>query len=181
MTTSYAAHIELTETQPTNDRVLALMDALATYHPAVGISPRGYLDAQITVPAESLAQAITTAVAVVEAAAGVPALRAEVMTEAEFDAREGYVPMPDLVSITEFAELMGITRQRAIQMVAENKLTTAQKVGKTIVIARSEAIAKAAHRFDIYNPSGSLAANGREIVEDILKKVGDKPLSEFTK
>ena len=68
-----------------------LMNALAAYHPAVGVSPRGWLEARISLPAESLAQACTTATAVVEAVAGAAAIACEVMLESEFEIREGFV------------------------------------------------------------------------------------------
>lgn len=86
----YNALVEVDATQVVH--VDELMARLAAYHPAVGISPRGWLEARVSLPAESLVQACTTAVAVVEAAALTVAIACEVMTEAEFEVREGFGP-----------------------------------------------------------------------------------------
>lgn len=86
----YNAVIEVDATQIVH--VDELMTRLGAYHPAVGVSPRGWLEARISLPAESLAQACNTAVAVVEAAALTVAIACEVMTESEFDVREGFGP-----------------------------------------------------------------------------------------
>jgi hypothetical protein len=88
---TYNAVVEVGATQVVH--VDHLMTKLAAYHPAVGISPRGWLEARISVPAETLVQACTTAVAVVEAAALTVAIACEVMTEAEFEVREGFGPV----------------------------------------------------------------------------------------
>jgi hypothetical protein len=66
-----------------------------------------------------------------------------VLTTEEWNKREGFTTMPELISTTDFATLMGIHRTRVSQMISEGKLTTAQRVGGTHVIAMSEAIAKA--------------------------------------
>jgi excisionase family DNA binding protein len=142
MTTIYTAHIELRETV-TPARAIALHDRLADYHASVGTSPRGWLSFQISLPAESLSQAITTALAVIAAAVpGVEALHADVMTEAEFDALNGFVPVPELLSTQEAADELGVTRQRIGQMVREGKFPTATQVGGTTVIAKSDVDAK---------------------------------------
>jgi len=99
-----------------------LMDALAAYHVAVGSSPRGWLEARISVPAETLVQATTTALAVVESATGAGAIACEVMTEEEFAARDGFEVVPDLLGVTEAAEALGVTRQRIDQLVHAGKL-----------------------------------------------------------
>lgn len=100
----------------------ALMDQLEHHHPAVGISPRGWLEARISLPAETLTQACTTATLIVEAATGAAAIACEVMTEDEFDAREGFEPVPDLLGVTEAAEILGVSRQRIDQLVHAGKI-----------------------------------------------------------
>ena len=65
---------------------------LADYGPSVGTSSRGWLEIRISVPADNLAQACKTAVAVASAATGAPAIACEVMTESESKDREGIVP-----------------------------------------------------------------------------------------
>jgi excisionase family DNA binding protein len=113
-----------------------MMDRLAPYHPAVGQSERGWASATISVPAETVAQAAVTACAVVAAAFGAPALVCEVMTEREFDARQGWATVPDLVSVSEAAELLGVSRQRVLQRI-EAKSLPATRVGRDYVIPRT--------------------------------------------
>lgn len=114
----------------------AMMDALASYHPAIGQSVRGFASATISLPAETLAQACTTAAAVVSAAFGGPAIAAVVMTEPEFLARQGWAPVPDLVSVSEAAQLLGISRQAVLQRIGSKSLP-AEKVGRGYAIPRS--------------------------------------------
>lgn len=123
-------------TKDDSDLVDQVIDKLASYHPAIGGTPRGWLSAIISLPAESLAQASSTALAVVEAAFGAPAVSLEVMTSAEFDIRQGWEPTPDLVSVAEAAELLGVSRQRVLQRI-EAKTLPATQVGKSWVIPRS--------------------------------------------
>lgn len=130
----YNAHVEVDRRDDYD--VDQVMEQLQAFHPAVGTSRRGYADAQISLPGETLAGATAAAVAVVEAAYDAPAVAAVVMTEAEFDARQGWEPVPDLVGVTEVAQLLGVSRQRVLQMIAEKKLP-AEKVGREYVIPRT--------------------------------------------
>ncbi|HYO38478.1 MAG TPA: helix-turn-helix domain-containing protein [Nocardioidaceae bacterium] len=113
-----------------------MMDRLAPHHPAVGKSERGWASATISLPAESVAQAAVTACAVVAAAFGAPALVCVVMTEREFDARQSWASVPDLVSVSEAAELLGVSRQRVLQRI-EAKTLPATRVGRDFVIPRT--------------------------------------------
>lgn len=122
-----------------DDAIDTAMARLEQFHPAIGGSPRGWRSAIISLPAENLAQATIAAVAVVEAAFGAPALAAEVMTTAEFDARQGWAPVPDLVSVSEAAELLGVSRQRILQRI-EAKTLPASRVGRDWVIPRSAVV-----------------------------------------
>lgn len=122
----YTAEVETaTKDLPPTDEA---MDALAAYHPAVYPSDRGWSSARISLPAENAAQACATACAVVADALGAPVVAIAVMTEAETAAREGWVPLPDLVGVTEAAQSLGVTRQRVLQMIREGKLP-ASRVG----------------------------------------------------
>jgi excisionase family DNA binding protein len=137
----YSAHVELAATSYAGvEKLLEQLDA-AGFHPAVGFSPRGWLDAQITFPATSIAQATLTATAVLHDLTGLDAVAATVMTEEEFDAREGFVPIPDLLSVTEVAELLGISRGRVLQLVDARQLE-GSKIGNTLVIPRTSAEAR---------------------------------------
>lgn len=138
-TTDYNATVEVDRRErdgaPTHDELDAMLDKLEPYHGVIAFSRRGFLEATITLPAASLAQACVTAVAVIEAATGHPALTAEVMTTLEFDAREGWEPLPDLVSVTEAAELLGVSRQ-AVQQRIDAKTLPAVQIGRAWALPR---------------------------------------------
>lgn len=132
----YNARIEYQTREDIDDR---LLDALADYHPATGRAPRGWVEAIITLPAENLRQAATTALAVAEAAHVAPLLAVEVLPTAEFDARHGLTPLPDLVSVTEAALLLGVSRQAVLQRLERGTLA-GSKVGDTWVVQRGQLI-----------------------------------------
>lgn len=135
--TSYNATIEVDLKGDVD--VDQVMGELEAYHPSLSTSPRGWWAATITLPAESLLQATQTAVAVVERAYGAPSLTAAVMPTSEFDARQGWAPVPELVSVRQAAELLGVSRQRVLQRIDEKTLP-AEKVGREYVIPRSAVV-----------------------------------------
>lgn len=119
-----------------------VMTQLEAFHPAIGQSRRGLASATISLPGETLTQATAAAVAVVEQAFGVWAVYAEVMTEREFNAREGWEDVPELVSVSEAAQLLGVSRQAVLQRITAKTLP-AEKVGREYVIPRA-AVARTA-------------------------------------
>jgi excisionase family DNA binding protein len=113
-----------------------IVEALKEYGAAVGLSPYSRLEVTLSVPADSLTQAATTAIALVEAQTnGRKVLAIEVMPTDEFDRRLGMQPIPELVSVTEAAEILEITRQRVLQLVEAGQLP-AERVGNAVVIPR---------------------------------------------
>lgn len=158
--TSYNAHLEYAVRRRSlhdpEKTATAILDRLTAYGAAVGFSPSDALSIRLTFTADSVEQASHTAMLVagtalteswvVDGGLDPAARRAlqllEVMTEAEFNAREGFAPVPELVSVTEAAEILGVARQRILQMIDEGKFSTATKVGSTTVIARSDVDAK---------------------------------------
>lgn len=134
----WAAHVEVRRrTEPTADELDELMDALGPFHAAIGMTPRGWLGFRLSVPAEGVRQAALVATALVQAAGpGLVPLSLEVMPEDEWDARQGFVPMTSLIGASQAALMLGVTRQRVIQMVDEGKLP-GQLVGRSTVIPRS--------------------------------------------
>ena len=126
---------------PAADASDAVLDALVDYHPALSVSPRGWWSVTITLPAESLRQAITTGLAVVEEAAGV-AVSVTAMTTDEFDLRAGLEPTSESVTVAEAAELLGVTRQAVLAKIKRGTLPGV-KVGRDYVLPR-QALGKSA-------------------------------------
>jgi excisionase family DNA binding protein len=139
--TDYNARLEFHTCKDVDE---LLIDRLADYHSATGRSPRGWVEVTITVPAESLRQAVSTALAVAEGAQVAPVLGVEVLPTAEFDARNGLAPMPELVSVTEAADLLGVSRQAVLQRLESGSLA-GQKVGNTWIVQRGRLIRDERH------------------------------------
>lgn len=118
-----------------------VLEQLAGLHAAVGQSPRGWASVRISLAGESVPQVTLLACAAVERVFGAPAIAVEVMTEDEFNAREGWEPVPDLVSVSEAAALLGVSRQRVLQRV-EAKTLPATRVGRDFVIPRAAVVPK---------------------------------------
>lgn len=129
----YNATVELDSRDDIDERLLTELD---DYHPATGRSPYGRVLVTITLPAETMAQAAKTALLVVGAAARKPLLAIEVMHAEEFDRRLGVGPVPELASVTEAAEQLGVSRQAVLQRLEAGTLP-GQKVGNGWVIPRA--------------------------------------------
>jgi excisionase family DNA binding protein len=137
MSTKYFITIEVDDLTPiTMDDVDRIAEELGAFSPAFGHSARGFRSATISVPGDSMRQATAAAIAVVEAAFSAPAIVCEAMTETEADIRQGWVQTPDLVSVSQAAELLGVTRQRVLQRIQERTLPATQ-VGSGWVIPRA--------------------------------------------
>lgn len=138
-TTMYSAYVEIDTTKYDVDDVMAQLEVVSG---AVGQSARGYAFAQISIPAVDLRQAAALAIAEAERAFGAPAVACEVLTEAEHDARQGWTPVPELLSVTEAAELLGVSRQRVLQLIAAKTLPST-KIGRDHAIPRDAVTARA--------------------------------------
>lgn len=108
-----------------------VVDELADHHAAVSPAGKGRLNVVITLPAESTRQATVTALALLERIGSLDAV--EVMPTAMFDARQGLAPLPELVSVTDAAAALGVTRQAVLQRLESGALL-GSKVGSTWVI-----------------------------------------------
>ena len=108
---------------------------LESIHPAISTSPRGWLTVAVTLPAEHVGQAVILATAAIEQATGHPVIAVTAMTEAEADAREGWETPPELVSVSEAAEILGVSRQAVLDRIGRHTLP-ASKVGRDYAIPR---------------------------------------------
>ena len=134
MTTTYVATVEVDQRDYDSD---AVMDRLASFSAGLGYSDRGFASATISLPAESLDQAAQMATVLIAAAFGSAAIACEVMTEKERDARHGWSSTPsELISVTEAAELLGITRQGVLDGIRHKRIQ-AEKVGREWTINRA--------------------------------------------
>lgn len=113
----------------------AVLDALADYHAAVWPSDTGRLVVVLTLPAESLRQAVSTGLALVEQTTG-RAVTVEALPTDVADARDGVPVLPALVGVSEAAEILGVSRQRVLQLVAAGTLP-AQRAGNAVVLQRA--------------------------------------------
>ena len=137
MTKHYVITIETS--QPTDiDVADRWVEDLKTWHGAVGDGPGGHLVVTLTLPAESLAQAVATGLALVERHATPVAVQA--LSEELQDAREGWTPVPEMVSVSEAAQMLSVSRQRVLQMIDEGKLP-GTKVGRSYTVPRTAVVA----------------------------------------
>lgn len=121
-----------------------ILDDLATCSPTISISERGWLEITLTLPAESLVDATTSALTYVKMATAqgnakpqYPAVSISVTTTEEYDKRNGIdIPMPDLISVTEAAEILDVSRQAVLDRISRHTLP-AVKVGREYVIRRA--------------------------------------------
>lgn len=132
--TSYNATMELAA-RVSEKTSSALIEHLADYHPAAGRGISGRQEVTITLQAENLRQAISTALAVV-AAAGFEPWSVQVLPTDEFDRRRDLPPLPELLSVTEAAAELGVSRQAVQQRIDAGSLP-AQKIGSAYAIPRS--------------------------------------------
>lgn len=84
----YVAAVEVETTRQVD--VAEAMEKLEDYYPAlVGMSPRGWVEVQVSFSATGLAHACTKAAAIARVATGAEALACRVMTKVEYEARKG--------------------------------------------------------------------------------------------
>ncbi len=140
----YQAEMELsgkTLSDTETDKALDELPGLSAVISHDGPHPRVLL----TINAESVVQATVLSVAAVERATGRTVVTLEVTPTELWDARQGFVPVPPLAGVTEAAEILGVSRQRVLQLVDAGKLP-AQRVGNALVFARATVNAFAATR-----------------------------------
>jgi len=85
--------------------------------PGAVLSSSGHWSATLTLEANTLRQAIAAALELVEKATGEKAVAVEVLPTDVYDLRVQQPTIPELVGYAEIAEMFGVTRQRARQLV----------------------------------------------------------------
>ena len=118
-----------------DDAVDGLMEAFADYHPAVGDAPAspGAVQAVITLPAHTLAQAVATATALAAQVGDLVGI--EVIPTRMWDRREGLkIDDVEFVGVSEAAVRLGITPQAVRDRIASGRLP-GRKVGRNWVVS----------------------------------------------
>lgn len=133
MTTSYTARLELDTRAADLDRVA---DALADYGVHAERTLQGRPEVTLTVPAETLRQAITTAMAVTTGETGFDVLAIEVMPTREHEERVGVPTIPELLSVTEAADELGVSPQ-AVRQRLDAGTVSGVKIGATWAVPRA--------------------------------------------
>ena len=128
----------------------AWVDQLQAWHGVVSQGPGGHLVVTLTLPAESLASAAATGVIIAEWLA--PALVVEVMPEKVRDARQGWAPLPELLSVSEAATRLGVSRQRVLHLINAGDLP-AERVGTAWVLSAAAVDARAVARVQETGPA----------------------------
>lgn len=103
--------------------------ALDAYHAVTGADDRGRAQIIITLTAENLAQATITTRAVLSQFTD--QARLDVMTTTEYDRADA--PIPELVSVTEAAQRLGVTRQAILSRISYGTLP-ARRIGREYAI-----------------------------------------------
>lgn len=123
------------------DTVEQLIDPIADYSGAVGRSELGRTEIVFTLPADSVRQANTTALAILDQYP--PALVSlRVLPASDFDRLTEAAELPALVSVSEAAEELGVSRQSILKSIKTAKLP-ATRVGDTWAVRKSVVQARA--------------------------------------
>jgi len=140
MTTMYNAVVNVGRVEPLDN----YLEQLYGYHAVLASTPEGAVEIIISLPAETLRQAVTTALAVVEAA-GLAPDAIEVLTSAAFDARHGEDD-GETISVTDAAELLGVTASAIRQRLAAGTIE-GRRVGRDWRLPKAAIEARAAGQF----------------------------------
>lgn len=132
----YNATLTIRTFQPVedDDTVDALMEAFSEYHPAVGDAPAspGAVQAVITLPAHTLAQAVATATALAAQVGDLEGI--EVIPTEVYDRREGLkIDDVELISVTEAATRLGLTSQAVRDRITAGTLP-GRKIGRNWLV-----------------------------------------------
>lgn len=122
-------------TVPTVEDIDSLMEALSDYRVALGFPRRGEAEVVLTYPATDVRQAAATALAVAKDH-GLDVQAISVETVARYDKLTSEVTIPALISVTEAAEILNVTRQAVLHRIKSGALQ-ATRVGDAWVIPKA--------------------------------------------
>lgn len=115
-----------------------ILDAFMDWHAVVASAANRNIEVTISVVAEDMRQACLQSLALLSMHDSLPdACRIDVMRSSEYDKLNGFVPVPSLVSVTEAAAILGVSRQRVLQLIHEGSLN-GMKVGNGWAVSRAE-------------------------------------------
>ncbi|MEP7765524.1 helix-turn-helix domain-containing protein [Sanguibacter sp. 25GB23B1] len=137
MSAHHTVRVELDTREDVDARILA---ALGSYAATTSRGPRGHVVVAITVPADTVVQAVQTAVAVVAQASDAPVLAVEALPAEESAKRAGLTPVPRLLSVSEAAAELGVSRQAVLQRIDSGSLP-AVRIGSTWAVPASALLA----------------------------------------
>ncbi|WCT05895.1 helix-turn-helix domain-containing protein [Rhodococcus qingshengii] len=118
-----------------------LIDPIADYSGAVGRSELGRAEIVFTLPADSVRQANTTALAILDQYPST-LVSFRVLPASDFDRLTEAAELPALVSVSEAAEELGVSRQSILKSIKTAKLP-ATRVGDTWAVRKSVVQARA--------------------------------------
>lgn len=129
----YVVEVETTTSAVTDAWVDRVMDVLGHHH-AIVTTTAGHGTVLLTVPATDLTQAAITGLALVATVA--TPLSVNVVPERVRDTRQGWAPVPPLLSVTQAATRAGCSRQAMLGRVQAGSVPGTQ-VGTHWVIPES--------------------------------------------
>lgn len=115
-----------------------ILTSFASYSPALARSELGRLELIITLWAEDVWQATTTAQHLLHQL-DIDITKVAVETSEDFDRRTDHTPVPPLVGVTEAAKILGVTRTAVLNRI-ERGTIPAQKVGSSSWVIPANAL-----------------------------------------
>lgn len=145
-----------------SDAVDELLDPIADHGGAVGRSELGRTEVVFTLPADSVRQATSTALALLDQYPSA-LLSLRVLTTEDFDRLTDGYELPALVSVTEAAALLGISRQGVLKAIDTHKIP-AIRVGDTWALRKAAVQSRVPHRLFLGDKSAGKNAEGKSTV-----------------
>lgn len=133
MTTNFSVELELDQDPPTGDDLDTMLEELADFFPSVRAGQGRSTQILMSIPATSTRQATMTGLALTERY-GTP-LKLTTQTAERRALEEDWPTIPELISVAEAAAILGVTRQRVLQMINEGRLPR-HTVGRANVLPR---------------------------------------------